>query len=303
MECPLEEERAPCLEPVLHEEGKREHESDDEQRTGKPRATLPRRERPRIRPEIRERGQHGGEDRHTGQDPGRVRACVPQQTGADATDEDAARERGVQSVHDPDSVQRLEPCAAWALIAMSSKPVPIPMTAKERTRRRNGVREPRQPRHSTAPKNTRKMGTSRAPLTRLQAVPTPASPAEPRARRTATRARAARRLLPLRAGSRADTQPTRPSTARRPRRPRQGPSLYSGLQIPLDEIVLLQAPQPFTYLAGPYGADTGDRLEITLRRTDDRVQVAEPSHHLLDDAVRQPRDARDRIRKPREVTL
>jgi hypothetical protein len=58
------------------------------------------------------------------------------------------------------------------------------------------------------------------------------------------------------------------------------------LQIPLDEIVLLQAPQPFAYLACPNGPDTGDRLQISLGRTDDRVQVAELSHHFSDDAVR-----------------
>ena len=146
MERSLEEERAPRLEPVLHEEGEGEHEPDDEQRTGQPRAPLPRCER-RIRPEIRERGQHGGKT-DTGQDPGRMRACMPQQSRADATDEDPARERGVQSVHDPNPVQRLEPCG-MGVDRDVQKAGADPDDGEKEDEHRNGVREARQPFHRT----------------------------------------------------------------------------------------------------------------------------------------------------------
>ena len=198
---------------------------------------------------------------------------MPKQSRADATDEDPGREGGVQAVHDPDPVQRLQP-RGMGVDRDVQKAGADPDDGENEDEHRNGVRKPGS--HSTAPKNTRKIGTSRAPKTSAS-VPTPASPAELRARRTATRARAARRSLPSRAGSQAGTQPTSPSRARRPRRPRQGPSLYSGLQIPLDEIVLLQAPQPFADLACANSADAGDRLEISLGRTDDRIQVARGS--------------------------
>src|SRR5919198_3700008 len=64
------------------------------------------------------------------------------------------------------------------------------------------------------------------------------------------------------------------------------------LQIPVYEVVLLQAAETFADLSGAHGAHTGDRLEIALRCAHDRLEVAEVGHDLLDDAVRQARDVR-----------
>src|SRR5919201_1753862 len=65
---------------------------------------------------------------------------------------------------------------------------------------------------------------------------------------------------------------------------------FSELEIPVDEVVLLQAAEPLADLARADGADTGDRLEISLRRADDRLEVAEAGDDLLDQVPRQPGD-------------
>ena len=83
-----------------------------------------------------------------------------------------------------------------------------------------------------------------------------------------------------------------PRRARRPRSLRRGLSLYSELQIPLDEIVLLQPAQAFADFTRAHRADAGDRLEISLGCADDRIQIPEIGDDLLDDALRQPRDPR-----------
>src|SRR5207247_945180 len=124
-------------------------------------------------------------------------------------------------------------------------------------------------------------------------VPPPTSQAGPPVRRTAARARAAHRSRPSRAGSRAGTQPTSPSRARRPHTRRRGLWPDSEVQIPLDEIVLLQPAQALADLAGPHRADACDRLEVSLGRTDDRVQVAQVADDLLDDRVRKSGDPRE----------
>src|SRR5438309_7763605 len=71
------------------------------------------------------------------------------------------------------------------------------------------------------------------------------------------------------------------------------PSLwFSELEIPVDEVVLLQAAETLADLASAYGADTADRLEVPLRRANDRLEVAEVADDLLHHVVRQPRDVR-----------
>src|SRR5436305_7400575 len=64
------------------------------------------------------------------------------------------------------------------------------------------------------------------------------------------------------------------------------------LQIPVDEVVLLQAAEPFADLARAHRPDARDRLEVALRRPDDRLEVDEVADDLLDHVVGQPRDVR-----------
>src|SRR2546426_1061006 len=116
-------------------------------------------------------------------------------------------------------------------------------------------------------------------------------PGERSARPPPTRAAHRPRRSP--AGSRAGTPPTSPSRARRPHNSRRGLWPDSEVQIPLDEIVLLQPAQALADLTRPHRPDAGDRLEISLGRADDRVQVAQVADDLLDDRVGKPGDPRE----------
>src|SRR5262249_30811022 len=57
------------------------------------------------------------------------------------------------------------------------------------------------------------------------------------------------------------------------------------LQIPVDEVVLLEAAQPLTHLAGADETDALDRLELALRGSNDRFEAVEllddPLHHRI----------------------
>ena len=59
------------------------------------------------------------------------------------------------------------------------------------------------------------------------------------------------------------------------------------LQIAVNEIVLLQAPQALADLARPDGPDALDRLEVALGGADDRLERAEAGHDLADDRLGQ----------------
>src|SRR5438876_316433 len=172
---------------------------------------------------------------------------------------------------------------------MSKKPVPIPTIARKSTTPKRNARVP-----AAMPPRRRTRGKSgrAGRRTRPRTGPPPASPAAQRVRRRAAQGQAAPRSPPSRAGWPGGTQPTSPRRARRPRSPRRGLSPYSEVQIPLDEIVLLQPAQPFADLTRSHRADPRDRLEISLGRTDDRVQVSQFADDLLDDAVGEPRDPR-----------
>jgi hypothetical protein len=62
------------------------------------------------------------------------------------------------------------------------------------------------------------------------------------------------------------------------------------LEIALDEIVLLEAPQPLADLAGPDRPHPLDGLEIPLGGADDRVEAAQVAHDPADDGLGDPRD-------------
>jgi hypothetical protein len=75
------------------------------------------------------------------------------------------------------------------------------------------------------------------------------------------------------------------------------------VEIPLDEIVFLEPPQAFADFPRAYGADAGDRLEISLGGTDNRVEVTEIDDDFLDDTVREPWDPRQDPEAPRRDTV
>src|SRR5690348_528892 len=62
------------------------------------------------------------------------------------------------------------------------------------------------------------------------------------------------------------------------------------LQIAVNEVVLLEPPQPLADLPGPHRTDTFDRLEIPLRGPDDRVERLEMGDDLAHRRLRQARD-------------
>ena len=62
------------------------------------------------------------------------------------------------------------------------------------------------------------------------------------------------------------------------------------MEVPFDEIVLLQAAQAFPDFAGPHGPHAVDRLEIPLGGPDDRVEAAEVADDPPDQRLRDPRD-------------
>src|SRR5215216_2494290 len=65
------------------------------------------------------------------------------------------------------------------------------------------------------------------------------------------------------------------------------------LQVPVDQVVLLESPQTLADLARPYGADAVDGLEVAMARANDRVQRAEVANDVADDGVRQARYPRE----------
>src|SRR3954464_4087899 len=180
---------------------------------------------------------------------------------------------------------------------MSSSPVAIPNNAKKTTSMPTERASPGKV--ATSPKKTRKIGTSRAPPNASDRRPATSIAALPamlvagrRPRRRAAPVRAARRSRRWRAGLPGGRQPTRPRTIRRRRRPRRDREPASELQVPLHEVLFLKPPQAFTDLTRTHGPDAADRLEIALRRADDRVEIAETAHDLFDDAFGQARNAR-----------
>ena len=91
-----------------------------------------------------------------------MRAGVPKQPRADSTDEDTGRGGGVQAVHDPDPVQRLQP-RGMSVDRDLQKTGADPDDGQEQTSAETERAMPGS--HSTAPKKSRKIGTSRAPKT------------------------------------------------------------------------------------------------------------------------------------------
>ena len=67
------------------------------------------------------------------------------------------------------------------------------------------------------------------------------------------------------------------------------------LQVAIDEIVLLQAAQPFADFAGADGADSVHRFEVAVAGPDDRVEALEVAHDVADDRVGR-RGIRERTR-------
>jgi len=75
-----------------------------------------------------------------------VRAGAAEQAGADAADQDTAGEGGVQPVHDPDPVQRLEP-RGMSVDRDVQEAGADPDDRQKEDQHRNGVREPWKPFH------------------------------------------------------------------------------------------------------------------------------------------------------------
>src|SRR5262245_24563148 len=62
------------------------------------------------------------------------------------------------------------------------------------------------------------------------------------------------------------------------------------LQVAVDEIVLLQAPEPLPDLARAALTDPFDGLELPVGGADDRVEALEAVHHASDHGLREARD-------------
>src|SRR5207237_9142861 len=63
---------------------------------------------------------------------------------------------------------------------------------------------------------------------------------------------------------------------------KQNPCKWLELEVPVDEIVLLEAPEALPDLPRPHRPDPGDRLEVALGRPQDRLQPVHVRHDLPD---------------------
>ena len=62
------------------------------------------------------------------------------------------------------------------------------------------------------------------------------------------------------------------------------------LEITIDEIVLLEPPQPLADLPSPHGSHAVHCLQLAMARPDDRIEAPEVAHDVPDDGVRKPGD-------------
>src|SRR3954451_3743639 len=186
--------------------------------------------------------------------------------------------------------------AACVLIATSSMPVPIPTNASAPYRAGTECARP----GSTAaiPNVAIATGTSRAPnrsasrpaasIDGSDAIATQSSPTPS----WASLAPVCRCI----AGSDAAHAPQyNPKTANAPARGRACFRAYGSLELQgaVDQVVLLQPAQPLANVTRANRPDAADRLEVALRRADDRLEVAEIRHDLPDDGLRQSGDVRE----------
>ena len=65
------------------------------------------------------------------------------------------------------------------------------------------------------------------------------------------------------------------------------------LQVSIDQVVLLQAPEPLPDLSRAHRPDAVHSLEIAMAGPDDRVERAEVAHDLADDRLGKPRHLRE----------
>src|SRR5919106_4585405 len=77
------------------------------------------------------------------------------------------------------------------------------------------------------------------------------------------------------------------------------PSSRSELEVPIDQVMLLEPAESLADLPGPHGADAVDRFEVAMARAHHRVEALEVAHDVPDDGVRKSRDAREHAIAPR----
>ena len=65
--------------------------------------------------------------------------------------------------------------------------------------------------------------------------------------------------------------------------PRPPSFLRSELEVPIDEVMLLEPAESLADLPGPHGADAVDGFEIAMTRANDRVEALEVAHDVPDD--------------------
>ena len=65
-------------------------------------------------------------------------------------------------------------------------------------------------------------------------------------------------------------------------------AVFLQLEVPIDEVVLLQPSQALADLPGAYRSDAVDGLEIAMTGPDDRVETAKITYDMADDALGKP---------------